>query len=80
MKTSPADDLGFTHRVRKDGSVEVRHYGRLAATLRNQAASEFVDEVQSLDFAEAQQLMARLTGNYKHGNERFAREHPRNRP
>lgn len=26
-----------------------------------------------------QQLMARVTGNYKRGNERVAREHPRNR-
>ncbi|MBK6594951.1 MAG: hypothetical protein IPG23_20820 [Burkholderiales bacterium] len=28
---------------------------------------------------EAQQLMARVTGNYKHGNERTASSHPRNR-
>ena len=26
-----------------------------------------------------QPLMARITGNYKHGNERLAGEHPRNR-
>jgi len=26
-----------------------------------------------------QQSMARLTGNYKHGNERTASTHPRNR-
>ena len=28
---------------------------------------------------EGQQLMARVTGNYKRGNERVARQHPRNR-
>jgi hypothetical protein len=26
-----------------------------------------------------QPLMARLTGNYKHGNERLASDHPRNK-
>jgi hypothetical protein len=28
---------------------------------------------------DGQELMARLTGNYKRGNERLARQHPRNR-
>ncbi len=27
-----------------------------------------------------QEVMARLTGNYKRGNERTARNHPRNKP
>ncbi len=31
------------------------------------------------EFAEQQQAMARLTGNYKRGNERTAKNHPRNR-
>ena len=35
-------DLGFTFVVKKDGSVVVHHRGRLAATLRGQAALEFM--------------------------------------
>jgi len=31
------------------------------------------------DFIDQQQLMARLTGNYKRGNEKTAKTHPRNR-
>ena len=72
-------DLGFTHRARKNGDVEILHRGRLAASLRGVAAQEFIAEVESGGFADAQQLMARLTGNYKHGNERAATNHPRNR-
>lgn len=71
--------LGFTYRVRKNGNVEIFHRGRLATTLRGKEAEDFKQEAQDEATAEAQQLMARLTGNYKRGNERAARGHPRNR-
>lgn len=72
-------DLGFTFRTRKSGEVQVFHRGVLASTLRGTDASEFLSEVTACLPAEAQQLMARITGNYKRGNERLAAEHPRNR-
>jgi hypothetical protein len=72
-------DLGFTYRTRKTGEVQVLHRGALAATLRGPAALEFLAEVAESDHEAAQQLMARVTGNYKHGNERLASQHPRNR-
>lgn len=74
-----AHDLGFTYRVRKNGEVEIFHHGRLASTLRGSDADDFKQETQDETSAEAQQLMARVTGNYKHGNERRASQHPRNR-
>jgi len=73
------DNLGFAFRTRKNGDVEILHHGRLASTLRGAKARDFVDEVEECDFAEGQEIMARLTGNYKRGNERTARNHPRNR-
>lgn len=74
-----SEDLGFSYRSRKDGSVQVLHHGRLASTLRANDAEEFLAEVAGLPAAQAQQLMARVTGNYKRGNERLAKAHPRNR-
>jgi hypothetical protein len=79
MQASFEGDLGFTSRRRKNGDVEILHHGRLAATLRGREALEFADELEQCLEAEAQQLMARLTGNYKHGTERTASNHPRNR-
>ncbi len=67
---------GFTYRVRKSGDVELLHHGRPAGVLRGAAAARFLVDV---DNADPQELMARLTGNYKHGNERAARQHPRDR-
>jgi hypothetical protein len=72
-------DLGFTYRVRKNGEVEIFHRGRLASTLRGKDAEDFKHDVQDGACAESQQLMARITGNYKRGNERAASQHPRNR-
>ena len=72
-------DLGFTYRRRKSGEIELLHHGRHAVTLRGAAASDFLAEVESCPPPDTQQLMARLTGNFKRGNERVASSHPRNR-
>ena len=67
---------GFAFARRDDGTVVITHRGRHASTLRGARAAEFLDEVGAGD---AQLVMARWTGNYKRGNERAARQHPRNR-
>jgi hypothetical protein len=74
-----SQDLGFSYRSRKDGSIEILHRGRVASTLRGNDAADFLSEVQASDAGDAQQLMARITGNYKRGNERLASQHHRNR-
>jgi hypothetical protein len=79
QEPSDAHDLGFTYRVRKNGEVEIFHRGRLASTLRGRDAEDFKQEAADERSAEAQQLMAKVTGNYKHGNERNASKHHRNR-
>lgn len=78
MREAPSSDLGFTYRQRKNGTVEVLHRGRLASILRGGKAVKFLSKVESLTPANAQQLMARLTGNYKRGNERLASNRPQN--
>ena len=72
----PGEAEGFEYVVRRDGEVVITHHGKRATMLRGPRAAEFVDEVESGDH---QQVMARWTGNYKRGNERTARDHPRNR-
>jgi hypothetical protein len=67
---------GFAYAMRGDGSVVITHHGRAATTLRGGRAAEFLAEV---DNGDEQEVMARWTGNYRRGNERQARDHPRNR-
>ncbi|NBM15641.1 hypothetical protein [Streptomyces sp. GC420] len=67
---------GFAYERHADGAVRITHHGRAAGTLRGGRAEKFLAEVASGD---AQLVMARWTGAYRRGNERTAREHPRNR-
>ena len=65
---------GFEFRERGD-EVVITHRGRPATVLRGDAAARFLDEVEAGH--NAQPLMAKATGNYRRGNERAARQHPR---
>jgi hypothetical protein len=71
-------DLGFTYRLRKNGDIEILHLGRLASALRRNDADDFKRDAGDEGSDAAQQLMARITENYKNGNERKASQHPRN--
>ena len=66
---------GFDYETR-GGEVVITHHGRRATVLRGAAASRFVADVE--DGVDEQELMARVTGNYRRGNERMAKNHPRN--
>lgn len=79
MAEDEQGDLGFSYRPVKSGDVMIDHYGRLATILRGKRAAVFLKKAEQGSFAEQQQLMARATGNYRRGNERNAKNHPRNR-
>jgi len=66
---------GFEYDERADGSVVISHHGRKVTVLRGARAAEFLAHAE----ADPQGAMARWTGNYKRGNERTAKQHPRNR-
>jgi hypothetical protein len=79
MNNDLSDNFGFSYRATKGGEVHIRRQGKTVTTLRDYAAKEFLSEIAGLSDTEQQQLMARSTGNYKRGNERTAKNHPRNR-
>lgn len=65
---------GFTY-AQRGADVVIAHRGVTAVILRGRRAADFLARVGEQD---PQLLMARLTGNYRRGNERTARRHPRN--
>jgi hypothetical protein len=66
---------GFSWQQRKNGDVVISHHGNEVTVLRATKAQRFLDDVEAGD---PQDVMARVTGNYKRGNERTASRHPRN--
>ena len=61
----------FAWRTIKDGTVFVTHEGRTAATVRGDAALSLLAKLRDARDARTEQLvLARVTGNFKRGNER----------
>jgi hypothetical protein len=61
---------GFAWSATKDGQVRISHHGRVVTTLGGEQARKFLSRAEDASESQAQHLMARVTGNYKHGNER----------
>lgn len=60
----------FSYQLTKDGRVLLYWYEKLVKTLAGKEADKFRTRIEGLDGKEAQLVMAKFTGNFKHGNER----------
>ena len=72
-------DLGFSYALYKNGHVAISRNEKIVILLKNNTAAKFQREITDLGFANQQQLMARVSGNYKRGNERKTKNHPKNK-
>ena len=63
-------DGRFEYRALRDGRVVVSWYGRPVTTLAGRDAERFLARVEGLEDHAAQLMMARVTGNFRRGNER----------
>ena len=64
------DDEVFSYRALKDGKVFVYWREKHVTTLAGKDAHKFLARIESLDGKDAQLVMAKVTGHFKHGNER----------
>lgn len=69
----------FSFRTSRAGEVTVFWSGRPVTTLRGKAAARFLERVAGRDPAGVQLELARVTGNFKRGNERESRARERRR-
>jgi hypothetical protein len=63
----------YSYRATKDGRVMIDWNGRRAGVLTGARAARFLNAVEGADRERVQLEMARVTGNFKHGNERRGR-------
>jgi len=69
------DDEVFAYRTSKDGKVFISWQGKQVMILKGRQAEDFLKKIGGLEGKAAQLLMAKLTGNFKHGNERQGKDH-----
>ena len=60
----------FMFRAVKDGKVFIHWHGKQIMILKGASAEKFMASMAGADAQQAQLLMAKITGHFKHGNER----------
>jgi hypothetical protein len=65
--------VSFAWAATKDGRVRISWRGKVVTTLAGERAARFLEQVEHADEAAEQLLLARVTGNFKRGNERSRR-------
>ena len=69
-KRNILDDEVFTYRVNKDEKVFIYWRGKQVKILKGEEARKLIANMAGLDHRGAQLVMAKITGNFKRGNER----------
>ena len=63
----------FSYKTTKAGKVFIAWEGKQVKVMKEQEAQEFLAVIEDLSDFDSQLLMATMTGNFKRGNERLAR-------
>jgi len=69
-KRNVLDDEVFTYQVGKDDKVFLYWHGKQVKILKGEEARKLISRMAGLDHKGAQLVMAKITGNFKRGNER----------
>jgi hypothetical protein len=64
------DNTIFTYQTIKDDKVFIYWRTKRVTILKGKEAQRFIDKITGLGDQEIQLVMAKITGNFKHGNER----------
>lgn len=69
-KRNRLDEGIFTYKINKDNKVFIFWEGKQIMILRGSESERFISRMETAGPKEAQLIMAKVTGNFKHGNER----------
>ena len=69
-KRGKLEEQPFAYRTTKDGKVFIHWHGRQIMILKGDPAEKFIAAIEQADSQQTQLLMARITGHFKHGNEK----------
>ena len=69
-KRGKLEEQPFDFQITKDERVLIYWDNRIIMTLKGQAAKKLITKLAGADEASIQMALAKVTGNFKHGNER----------
>jgi hypothetical protein len=69
-KRGELEGAPFSYRALKNGTVLLEFHGRTVKTISGDEAEKFLQRITDLEGLEEQLVLAKLTGNFKRGNER----------
>ncbi|MEI5989657.1 hypothetical protein [Enterococcus crotali] len=68
----------FSWQVNKDHKLFVFYHGKQVMIVKGIDAQNLAEDLQSASEKEQQSILARITGNFKRGNERLAKRSSKN--
>lgn len=72
-------DLAFSFKITKDDKLQIYKNLTYITTLKGSNAQSIITKIsESTTYEEVQIILARATGNFKRGNEKKSKSHPRN--
>lgn len=72
-KNNVLTDDYFSYRINKDNKVFISCEGKQVVILSGKKAESFIAKIRNLEGKEVQLALAKITGNFKRGNERIAK-------
>ena len=73
-KRNILDEEVFVYRITKDKKVFISYHGKQVTTLNGSKAEKFIADIADAGGKEAQLIMAKVTGNFKRGNEKLFKQ------
>lgn len=64
----------FSYRVSKDNKVFLFWNDKQVMILKGKESEKFLSKIDRANIFESQLIMAKITGNFKHGNEKMNKE------
>jgi len=75
----PEENLDlFSYKIGKDNKVLIYYSGKLVLTYSGKKGASFLKKIKGLSSKDQQMIIAKLTGNFKRGNEKLAKSKDKN--
>jgi hypothetical protein len=69
-KRNKLDEEPFSYKISKDNKIFIYWHEKQITILKGKDSDKFLARILNADLKEQQLVMAKVTGNFKHGNEK----------